>query len=137
MANYIAHCRTNYFKVKDPTRFSADLLNVPDIKFEESNGTFVLYGDNPDGAGWPCMLDDDSDPDGWVDFNLPLFVANYLADDEVAIFMEVGHEKLRYLVGYAIAVNSKGETHAVSLNDIYELASEMTDTPETITSAEY
>jgi len=136
MANYYAHCRTNYFKVKDPNAFSEALLDVPDIMFEESDGAFMIWGNNPDGAGWPTMIFNDETND-WDDFDLPLFVADYLADDSVAIFMEVGYEKIRYLVGYAIAVNSKGETRDVSIHDIYEKAVELTNNPDNITAAEY
>ena len=38
---------------------------------------------------------------------------------EVAILQEVGAEKLRYLVGYAVAVNHRGETLAVSIDEVY------------------
>lgn len=39
--------------------------------------------------------------------------------------MEVGSEKLRYLVGFATAVPSTGEIKTVNLQDIYDLAKDM------------
>jgi len=49
-------------------------------------------------------------------------LADHLADGWVAILMEVGHEQSRYLVGYAVAVNSAGETVTVDLDSIHALA---------------
>ena len=40
----------------------------------------------------------------------------------MTVLMEIGNEKLRYLVGYTVAVNNKGETVSIDLNAIYELA---------------
>jgi hypothetical protein len=62
-------------------------------------------------------------------------VARHLADDEVAIFMEAGAEKHRYVAGNAIAINSKGEIETVFLTDIYEKAKHLSSKP--ITIAEY
>jgi hypothetical protein len=51
-------------------------------------------------------------------------LANHLADDHVAVLMEVGTEKYRYLNGIAFAVNNKKEVIRISLDDIYEKAKE-------------
>lgn len=48
--------------------------------------------------------------------------------------MEVGSEKLRYLRGYATAVNSDGKTVSMSLEGIYRLAAKL---GTRITRAEY
>jgi len=45
-------------------------------------------------------------------------VADHLIDGEVAIFMECGAEKLRYIVGCAVAVNNKREYKVVNINSI-------------------
>jgi len=52
----------------------------------------------------------------------------------VAIIMEAGAEKLRYIAGFAAAVNSKGETREVTIQEIYERAKPL---GEHITQAEY
>ena len=55
----------------------------------------------------------------------------------VAIFIDAGSEKLRYIHGCAVAINSKGESVRIMLNDIYELAKQLTEHPENITEATY
>ena len=57
-----------------------------------------------------------------------------LVDGHVAIIIEIGYEKFRYLNGYAVALNSKGERRLVNLDDIYKIASEI---GTSITRAEY
>ena len=52
---------------------------------------------------------------------------HHLQDGEVAVFMETGYCKMRYLTGIAFAINSEGEAREVNLNDIYDLAEELTD----------
>lgn len=46
-------------------------------------------------------------------------IATHLKDGEVAIFLEVGHEGLRYLAGNAITVHSSGKIVTHRLSDIY------------------
>jgi hypothetical protein len=61
-------------------------------------------------------------------------LALHLADEEVAVLQEVGAENLRFVNGYAIAVNNKGERRDISLENIYDLAKEL---GSNITKAEY
>ena len=56
----------------------------------------------------------------WQEADLLTALATQLADDHVAIVMEVGFEKMRYLLGEAHAVNAKGERVSVELDEIYE-----------------
>jgi len=136
MANYYASCRSNYFKVKDEDAFILAMSEIPGIEVsQEANDTFCLLGGDPDGAGWPSWVQDDDGKD--IEIDLPLEVSKYLADGEVAIFMESGAEKLRYVVGYAVAINSQGEQVSIGLNDIYDMARGLTDRPQDVTVAEY
>ncbi len=48
--------------------------------------------------------------------------------------METGAEKLRYLTGWAQAINSRGETRTLNLEDIYEIAGPL---GEDITAVSY
>lgn len=138
MANYYASCRTNYFKVKDPEAFKAVMDLVPGIEVHQQEDVFCLLGNNDDGGGWPSAYHPSDDPDAdLVELDLPTLVATHLADDQVAVFLEVGAEKLRYLVGYALAINNAGETRVVSIDDIYAKAGELTSRPEQISVAEY
>lgn len=132
MANYTAHCRTNHFKVKDNAEFLEAMQQVPDVQVEENNnGEFCLLGNNSDGAGWPSFKYTEHDSleeaekhpgDECEDFDLPEFVSKFLAKGQVAVFMESGSEKLRYVIGYATAINSEGKRKDISLQDIYKHA---------------
>jgi len=138
MANYCASCRTNYFKVKNSKKFLAAMKDIPNITVDTDDGNlFYILGDDPDGAASPERGFDD---DNVIDFvyDLPAIVSTHLANDAVAIFMESGAEKLRYVIGHAVAVNNKGEQRVISLNDIYDIAkAELTSKPDSVTPAEY
>ena len=119
MANYYASARSNYFKVKDAEAFKAWVGSTPNLGLWEKDGMFALYSTCPDSGGWPSWyLDDDGDE---LYFEVT-DVAEFLTEDSIAVFMESGAEKLRYITGYAVAVNHKGETVQIGLGDIYELA---------------
>lgn len=49
-------------------------------------------------------------------------VSAHLTREDVAVFMESGAEKMRYVGGAAVAVNADGRTEVVDLDDIYEKA---------------
>lgn len=49
-------------------------------------------------------------------------VSAHLIDGDVAVFMEAGAEKMSFVGGVAVAVNSKGEVVSVGLSDIYDKA---------------
>jgi hypothetical protein len=71
------------------------------------------------------------------EFDLTAELAEHLSKGQVAILMEVGAEKQRYLTGEAIAVNSKGRVVFLSLGDIYRKAAREFRVPENeITYAE-
>lgn len=133
MANYVGFARTNYFHVKDLAALKAELAPISvevvgkgiggGTQVEEAEDGLVCILSHDEG-GWPSeYLDDD---DEIVEIDLPNVIAKHLVDGEVAVSMEVGYENLRYLVGYAWAINSKGETRAVNLEDsILELAKQL------------
>ena len=139
MANYTAACRSNYFRVKDADAFTTAMDNIPDIMVEEQKhgkyaGYFIITGDNADGGGWPgCCYDDETGEEFEVD--LAQEVAPHLIDDEVAVFLESGSEKLRYLTGVAFAVNNKGKEVVININEIYEKAKKKLGA--NVTAAEY
>lgn len=125
MANYYASARTNYFAVTDLEAFKADLesktSSVEVVSKEEDGLTLVaLLGSDDDGAGFPFEYEDE---DGeYVELDWAEIFKAHLEDGWVAIIMESGAEKLRYIAGYAVAYNSKGETVDINLDQIYEKA---------------
>jgi hypothetical protein len=126
MANYYGQARSNYFEVKDATKFVDEMAKYPVevITTEVDNRT--LYGimdANQDGGGlyWD-MYDEDTGENKEIDW--PEILASHLADNHVAVLMEVGTEKYRYLNGIAFAVNNKKEVIRISLDDIYDKAKE-------------
>lgn len=122
-------CRSNYFKVKDKDKFIEECAEVGVGHWEVEDGLVGVYSE---GRNWPnCHPETDED------FDIGDFVASHLIDGEVAIFMEVEYENLRYLAGNAFAINSKGEDRYLSLEKIYDMAKELTDRPEDISRAAY
>jgi hypothetical protein len=141
MANYYGIGRTNYFRVKDEAAFreAVEGLSGMTLRTRSESDLFMLMDDNPDGGGW-CVLPKGADGEADWDaeyVDIADFLAAHLADGEVAIVMESGHEKYRYVTGWAIAVNSRGERKCVSIDDIYILARDLTDRSNDITTATY
>lgn len=136
MANYYCASRTNYFRVKDRGDFDAWAgkfgLEVCEHQEspEEEPMVCLLPGGYTDDGSFPSQ--DPDNPDEDLDFMGKL--SEFLADGSVAILMESGAEKLRYVHGHAIAINSKGERIELGLQDIYEQAKRLGDE---VTRAEY
>lgn len=61
-------------------------------------------------------------------------VSRHLVDGDVAVFMEAGAEKQRYVGGSAVAVNNRGDVVSLCLDDIYDKAADM---GQTLTQASY
>ena len=122
MANYYEKARTNYFKVKDAAAFQKylDLFGGIDLVVNEKTGQYALIFDEE--AGIPSFYLNDDDEDIEVDFVDD--VSKHLTDDSIFVVQAIGNEKMRYLNGYAIAVNSKGERVDVSIDEIYARAKE-------------
>lgn len=122
MANYYESARSNYFLVKDAEKFKEVADNISGIEIvskpdDEGNTLVALIGD---GEYWPNYIqteDDDEEEIVWEDI-----FAEHLADGWVAIFMGAGAEKLRYINGWAVAYNNKGESKVITLDDIYDVA---------------
>ena len=124
MANYIAQGRTNYFAVKDAEAFLADIAkcNVQVISRETESGE-TLYGflDNEEGEGidWFAWSADDDHPDE-PEMTWGEFFKTHLADGWVAVILNIGSEKYRFLNGEATGYNNKGEEKFISINDFVD-----------------
>lgn len=135
MANSYGTARSNYVRVKDAEAFlqwtSRRKLGV--IKSERGPDVFAIHpGDTTDGF-WP-RYDFDTDEE----LDLAAELAEHLPQGQVAVLLEIGAERIRYLYGDAIAVNHKGRVVTLSLKDIYRKAAREFQVPENdITRAEY
>jgi len=122
LANYVPFARSNYFAVKDRPAFEQFCqkfgLELIESDEEDQKGLvgFLCYEE----SGIPNVYYDEQGESFDVDFDAEL--ATHLQDGHVAVCVEIGYEKMRYLVGYAFAVNAKGETVSVNLDEIYERA---------------
>lgn len=139
MANWQGMARSNYFRVKDRAAFAEAMDEAGCCVQDEDGdgGAVMIYPDdsNCDDGGWPCVpVDADADEAEYID--IPALVAEHIVEDDVAILIECGWERLRYLSGRAIAVDSKGQVTAVDLNDIYAQAAGMRP-QKRLTKAEY
>lgn len=120
MSNWNGSARSNYFKVKDPEAFKKWLDDINCVLIQK-DGLSGFYSDDPDTGSFPSQRYDEKEGDH-VDINLTSELSDHLADGEVAVLMEAGAEKIRYISGYATAVASDGRTVYVRLSDIYEKA---------------
>ncbi len=136
MANWYGTARSNCFRVKDKDAFLkwADGRGLGVFKNEENADLFAIYGgESTDDGSWPSY-DVESD----TEIDLVAELAQHLPNGQIAVLMEIGAEKLRYLTGVAIAVNHKGRVVELTLSDIYGKASRAFQIPENeITHATY
>lgn len=137
MANYECVSRTNYFHVKDAELFRefmdtviADDLHLWEEKDNDSSTVFAF--------GCEKTIYGITDKNG--DSNLELFfteLQKHIADNDAVILMETGHEKLRYVTGYATVITHTGmqtlgiETFALAK------AKEMLENPDFETRTDY
>jgi hypothetical protein len=123
MADWNGMARSNYFRVKDEAAFRkwAEYLELAVIT--DSEGRFGVYSKTDDG-GFPSeRLSEDVEE--MEDLDFPDELAAHLVEGSIAILMTAGHEKDRYVSGYAIALNSEGKRVELVLSDIYTKAAEL------------
>ncbi|MBC2593537.1 hypothetical protein H5P28_04605 [Ruficoccus amylovorans] len=136
MADYYATTRSNYFGVKDEKAFLAwaesTELGVQRREDPDHGNLFMIYSDQEKGA-WPNYVYNE-EKDDFDEVEVIPELAKHLKDGHVAILLEIGSEKLRYLVGVASAVNCRGEQVYVDLDAIYKKAGKLGDV---VTRAEY
>lgn len=122
MANYYASARSNYFRVKDVIAFkewaASRGLGVWEQQGEQGDTPVTLYAiypRNDDSGGWPSGAFNAEDE--LEEFNVFEELAPHLADGWVAILLEVGAEKLRYLCGHAHVISADGKVSFISLEE--------------------
>jgi len=139
MANYVGHARSNFFAVVDEAAFDLFCAKWGLYKIEDAANGVGFY---PDDAVWedhslPAApraswreAYEETDDEGYIadDYDGPDLLddlAPLLADDSVAVVMDIGHEKLVYVGGGATAINNRGERESISLEDIYGRAARL------------
>jgi hypothetical protein len=130
MANYQAVGRSNYYRVKDPAAFARfcerwDVVLIEKGSHEKELPADGLYGwycefgvPSSTREGWDdeeeeeeeveAMTTEADPPSEEPDFQLEL--AEQLAPGEIAVVVEAGHERARYVSGWGWAVDHEGET---------------------------
>lgn len=114
MANYYCSVRTNYFHVKDPEAFREFMQTVvtceDDVHVWEEidrNGD-LTFGFGCYGSVLGVITNGtDGDEEYEDDYDFEEFVyqlSEHVAPGDAVIMMEVGNEKLRYLVGSALVI---------------------------------
>lgn len=116
MADWWGFSRSNYFRVKDKQAFMAWLSDTGEVTIlHEQNGSIAITGENF--GGWPTYRGENCKP-----CNFAKELAGFLADGEIAVLIEAGAEKLRYITGVAVAIDNRGQRIDVDLRAIYDLA---------------
>ena len=134
MANYYAYARSNYFRVKDLSAFEALCRKWDLEKIAKEDGRVGFLVNSECGLNTSYHYDPETGED--VEANFEQELASHLAPGEVAVFMQIGWEKLRYLTGWAWAVNHEGKLVTCDIAEIYELAQELNPKGE-ISHCEY
>jgi hypothetical protein len=127
MANWEAYACSNYFKVKDPEAFKAWVNSVPGLDLSEykERGMFGFIVNGTDTGGLPNFIvepedeTEDNKNRDWV-----AEIPDLLETGQVAILFEIGHEKLRYVSGGALAIGWDKRGVRITLDDIYQIAKE-------------
>lgn len=114
MANFYCVQRSNYFHVKDPDNFREGMKHVcgEDIHFWEETDEagapvfgFGSYG-KIDGMALKDENGDwDMDDESYAVF--VKFLQQSVTEDDAVIILCAGHEKLRYVTGYAEVITAK------------------------------
>jgi len=137
MAEYLATTRTNYFRVTDEKRYQelfAHLVADGDIEdfTEERDG--VLYH----GFGVYGSINYEETEDFDYDFDIFLHeLQKILPDDEAFIYIESGHEKLRYVDGCAVVVTSREIKNKCLISWTEDTVKELLGEDNTVTECSY
>lgn len=117
MSTYVARARTNVFTVLDLDLFKQAMkpFDVQVHTNPEGKAYVVAYD------GWPNTRWNEDEND-WDEVDVSDIIAAHLPPGEVCIITEVGNEAMRYLSGWAVAVNAAGDKVEVDLASITDLA---------------
>ena len=122
MGNWYGTARSNYVRVKDAGAFRVWAATLPGVDVVQKGETFALLVSlNSHTGGWPTEREGEIEPGHAREIDVGQEIVSHLVPGEVFIFCECGAEKLRYLTGWATAVDDTGRMLHISIEDIYAL----------------
>jgi hypothetical protein len=121
MAIVYGMAMSNRFRVKNRESFKS-WAEKQELEVQEDDGLFSVRP--MDEGTWPIWIEDPETGEDITEHFTEEFAA-HLVDGSVAIFMEIAHEGMRTVAGVAFALNSKGQTRRVDLDDIYKKAEKL------------
>ena len=150
MATYNGFTRTNYFSVtdEDMLRDIVDRIvwDNDDGFFEDRGGKFAFgsYGsicglrkaESENDSDSDEAYDDDCDDECEADAVYEA-LQSIMAPDDAIIITEIGYEKLRYLVGYAVVITSKAIETVELRTDAVNTARKLLNNPTFNPAMEY
>lgn len=139
MANYCCTIRTNYFHVKNEEKFrelmskvcgSENAVQLWEEKDKYGNTVFGfgVYGGIAGIRDAEEDYDEDADESSYDEFLDGL--QECIADDDAIIILESGNEKMRYVIGSASIITSKGYEYLDITSMATEKAAEMLENPD-------
>lgn len=124
MANYFGTWRTNFFQPRDLDAFTEWAGAVAGADYRQEGDLVAIFQGESDGGLPGLRFTNDDELEVEIDFLEEL--RTHVAPGAVAIVLEIGAEKLRYLNGAAIAIRGAHageeapEMIQITLDDIYE-----------------
>ena len=110
MANYEGMIRSNDFRLKPRAKKKFEALCNELTAECEIYASVRKGGDKKNYASIACYSDIEYYDEETDEYDIDIFyekLKDCIADDDAAIFIETGHEKLRYLGAFATIVTSK------------------------------
>lgn len=130
MANYCGYGRSNYFRVKDMDVFREFIGEyATELSIEEGGEDSICLIHEGECGDLPSTYEMPDPQEGFgeeVQINFLELLSKHLVEEDGNIFVwqTVGHEKLRYLTGYAEAVDHHGREVWISIDGIYKKCKE-------------
>lgn len=137
MANYIGFTRSNYFRVTDPEAFKkiincviTDEDSLELWEHTENGMTYYGFGAYSSICGLRHEAEDADNDDEFEVEAVYDALSKVVAPDDAIIITEIGYEKLRYLMAYAVVI-TRTEVEFVELRSAaLETAQRMLRSPE-------
>jgi hypothetical protein len=121
MSNFYARAASNTFHVRDEQALRDALKGLSIVVYPaaaDSDPNHVYLVSEHEKGEWAKERYDETKRED-VEVDLLALIAEHLEPGEVAVFKHAGADKARYIGARASAVNDRGETKTVDLDEIY------------------